>query len=159
MGCVDKGGHLNQNLDSISKEEGVKRKTWVDNWQMSTTSSAETGRPAGTAQRETTGVAAVTCEDTWPVWRLSCHWTMRYLWRWLKCLREKKKTTQKMTKFTCAASLTIDLQKNGDSSLRVCSVASNNISGFTSSRDGVLSNSGVIAGPLSYIASWVFVFQ
>ena len=71
----------------------------------------------------------------------------------------KKKTTQKMTKFTCAASLTIDLQKNGDSSLRVCSVASNNISGFTSSRDGVLSNSGVIAGPLSYIASWVFVFQ
>jgi len=80
---------------------------------------------------------------------------------YLKILKQtrKKKTTQKMTKFTCAASLTIDLQKNGDSSLRVCSVASNNISGFTSSRDGVLSNSGMIAGPLSYIASWVFVFQ
>lgn len=84
---------------------------------------------------------------------------MRYLQRWLKCLRGGKKRTLKMTKLTCAVSLTIDLQKNRDSSLRVCSVARDTFPAFTSSQDGVLSNSGVIAGPLSYTASWVFVFQ
>ena len=41
-----------------------------------------------------------------------------------------KKRTLKMTKFTYAVSLTIDLQKNRDSSLRVYSVARDNISGF-----------------------------
>ena len=42
----------------------------------------------------------------------------------------EEQRTLKMTKFTCIASQTIDLQKNRDFSLRVWSVARNNISSF-----------------------------